>query len=129
LLNDVKAVGALLTHDLVNTAPIVPEIDYDQAPFRADEVGFSLRADGEGAVGIALNRAGSWGEQIEMAVFQAQDWVIELLAHKGRSPVWPECAMHPGSHPLTVTVADGAAVWICPRTSEVIAVVGSLGTR
>ena len=128
MLNDVKALGALLTRDLINTSPIVPEIDYDQAPFRDDEVGFTLRADGEGALGIALNPAGSWGEQVEMAVSQAQDWVIELLAHNGRSPVWPECALHPGSHPLTVTVADGTAVWICPKTSDVIAPVGSLGT-
>jgi hypothetical protein len=129
VLNDVEAVGALLMRDLADTSPIVPEIDYDQAPFRGDEVGFTLRSDGEDALRVVLNPAGSPAHQIEMAVSQAQDWVIELLADHGRSPVWPGCGRHPDSHPLTVTVADGTAVWICPKTSGVIASVGSLGAR
>ena len=129
MLNDVKALGALLTRDLADTSPIVPEIGYDRAPFRDDEEGFTLHADGEGTRSIALNRVGSPAEQVEMAISQAQDWVIELLAHNGREPIWPECRLHPGTHPLTVTAASGTAVWICPKTSDAIAEVGSLGAR
>ena len=126
MLTEVTALGAQLMRDLRQTSPIVPEIDYDQTPFRDDEEGFTLRADHEGERGIVLNHVGSPVEQVEMAISQAQDWIIDLLQHSGRPPIWPECRLHPGTHPLKVTDAAGTAVWSCPKTGDVIAPVGSL---
>ena len=125
MLNEVKELGTRLMRDLINTSPIVPEIDYDQAPFRDDEEGFTLRAEHEGERAIVLNRTGSRIDA-EMAISQAQDWIVELLWHRGRPPTWPECGSHPRTHPLSVADVAGTLVWVCPKTSDVIAPVGSL---
>ncbi|WP_433252037.1 hypothetical protein ACQPYK_07070 [Streptosporangium sp. CA-135522] len=57
---------------------------------------------------------------------QAQEWAVEALWSAGLPAVWPHCPLHPDSHPLTAEEKNGQAAWFCPRTGELIALIGEL---
>ena len=57
---------------------------------------------------------------------QVQDWEVEELAAAGRPATWPQCPAHPDSHPLSAEAVEGAAVWRCPASGEVVARIGEL---
>jgi hypothetical protein len=52
---------------------------------------------------------------------------VEELAAQGRPATWPECPIHPDTHPLTPLARDATAVWCCPRTGQVVSAIGALG--
>jgi len=56
-----------------------------------------------------------------------QEWEIEELFATGRPATWPECPVHPDSHPLSPEVRDGEAAWCCPASGQVICRIGALG--
>ena len=65
-----------------------------------------------------------WGEDEEEATvhlaFPLQDDILDWLW----GPVWPPCRGHP--HPAEAQIVAGKAVWVCPRTGETLAAIGSL---
>ena len=54
-----------------------------------------------------------------------QEWAVEARGRRAAA-TWPECPQHPGSHPLMAAVREGRAVWICPRTGDLVSDVGRL---
>ncbi|GGQ44584.1 hypothetical protein [Couchioplanes azureus] len=54
------------------------------------------------------------------------DELVEALPAAGYPAVWPECPLHPGSHPLEARTAGHEAMWTCPSADAGIAAIGSL---
>jgi hypothetical protein len=59
---------------------------------------------------------------------QVQEWAVEELCSVGRPTNWPQCPRHPQSHPLVAVLREGLAVWVCPKTADVVCEVGHLVT-
>ncbi len=119
VLRDMKASGAIL-----------PAIE-DQTHEDLDEdfVGALVRSpDGVSAVGIRIQASSPEAEQLVDLAAQLQEWEVEELSAAGRPAAWPECPEHPNSHPLSPELRDGAGVWCCPRTGEVVSAIGTLAT-
>jgi hypothetical protein len=76
--------------------------------------------------GISVLASDSEGQRIASLADQVQDWAVEALAAAGLPATWPECPLHPASHPLLATTSVGRAIWACPRQNQRIADVGSL---
>jgi hypothetical protein len=117
---------APVLHDLRSAGALLPRIgDTDVEP-GGDLVGVWFHApDGSGQV-VSVARGRPLCEQVAQAADQIQEWAVEALWRAGRSALWPECAAHPGSHPLAAEVRGGSAVWVCPQTNAVVAVIGQL---
>ncbi|WP_406331474.1 hypothetical protein [Streptomyces sp. NBC_00203] len=84
--------------------------------------------DGSGQ-GVGLGPGDSPAERLAGLADQVQDWAVEALWTEGESAVWPYCPWHPDSHPLTATVVEGAAVWVCPKGGQQVAPIGELPPR
>jgi hypothetical protein len=79
--------------------------------------------DGSGS-GIRIQWAAPLADRVADIADQVQEVAIEALWHEGFSATWPECPLHPNSHPLeAVSIAD-RAVWRCPTSTEAVAEVG-----
>ena len=50
-----------------------------------------------------------------------QDDILEAIC----GPAWPSCPGHP--HPAEPALCDGAAVWQCPATGEIVRPIGGIG--
>lgn len=84
-----------------------------------------LGGDGSG-MGVWSNLGLPQAEGLAHLADQVQDWAVEELARVGRPTNWPVCPEHPANHPLQAIVADGRAVWACPRSGDVHAEIGHL---
>jgi hypothetical protein len=83
-----------------------------------------LNQDGHGQ-GIQV-REGDRPHQLAQIADQVQEWAVEELWSRGRPATWPECPLHPDSHPLEPVVVAGTALWQCPKTAEPVAAIGEL---
>ncbi len=54
--------------------------------------------------------------------FKAADRLQSIIIEATRSMV-PICPLHPGQHPLSSGVVNGAAIWRCPKTGTSISEV------
>ncbi|MER7689564.1 hypothetical protein [Streptomyces sp. NPDC097610] len=73
---------------------------------------------------------GVYGVGLAEVADGVQDWAVEALWAEGESAVWPPCPAHPDSHPLSATVVEGVAVWVCPKEGEVpVCPIGELPPR
>jgi hypothetical protein len=73
---------------------------------------------------------GVYGVGLAEVADGVQDWAVEALWAEGESAVWPECPAHPDSHPLSATVVEEVAVWVCPQGGEVpVCPIGELPPR
>jgi len=123
---------APLLRDLRASGAIVPDV-LEQAWDRdTDSVTAYLQPPGSAGTmtsGTTRIRVLLTDDHVEGLVYlaeQVQDWEVEELWGAGRPATWPECPPHPGSHPLSAQVRDGAAVWCCPRSGDAIRVIGEL---
>lgn len=57
---------------------------------------------------------------------QVQEWEIEALWLSGKSVTWPNCPIHPATHPLIPALGKVHAEWHCPSTGDLIARIGAL---
>jgi hypothetical protein len=57
---------------------------------------------------------------------QVQEFVLEELGRLGLPATWPECPEHPGSHPLTPTLASAGPHWVCPKSGDLVSAIGEL---
>jgi hypothetical protein len=85
-----------------------------------------ITADRHSKAGIRVDAAAGPAEQIADVADQAADWLVESLPGAGLPAVWPECPLHPDSHPLQARVVEAVAVWTCPAGGETVVAVGSL---
>ena len=111
---DEAAVEALAPglEDLVRTCP-VPAGIVDESQEQGRPTLMLFTPDGSGA-GIWVDISLALAEQVAHAADQIQDWAVEALWQAGLPAVWPECDLHPDSHPLRATVIDGVPQWVCP---------------
>jgi hypothetical protein len=127
--------GALepILRDLRVSGAIVPDVlerawDDDEDAVCAY---ISAGGTGSGSTGVRLRLGYEPAERLVDLADQVQEWEVEELAVAGRSATWPECPVHPNSHPLEPAGHeqaghDRAAVWRCPSTHEIIASIGGL---
>jgi len=77
--------------------------------------------------GISMLSGESAVEQIVSLADQLQEVAIEALWTERLPVTWPQCVLHPDTHPLEPAVEAGQAIWRCPQSSTVVAAIGSLG--
>jgi hypothetical protein len=115
--------------DLTTTCRIQPTVEPwgpQASGDEGDQRWVMLReADGTGAgAGVRLGQPAA--DQVVELADHAQEWAVEALNAVGLPAVWPECRLHPDSHPLSPVVRRDIAVWLCPRDDVEIAVIGRL---
>jgi hypothetical protein len=114
----------IVKHDLDTGCTVAPEIRDDYA--EGDLVGIWLyEPDGTGRA-VSVPRGLAPAEQVVHLADQVQEWAVEALWRAGDSAVWPQCPLHPGTHPLASRLIGGRAAWTCPRTGTVVASIGGL---
>lgn len=79
------------------------------------------------AQGVFAMAAESLAERMASVADQVQEWAVEALWRAGRPASWPECPEHPNSHPLEPVVQQDRAVWVCPKTRQLVGDIGRLG--
>jgi hypothetical protein len=115
--------------DLVANCAVVAEFREAPGDFGVDQPGvWVLEPDGTG-IGISVVPGEGLTDQVAGLADQVQEWAVEALWSAGLPAVWPECPLHPDSHPLAVGVENEVAVWSCPRTDTVIVPVGELPAK
>jgi hypothetical protein len=78
--------------------------------------------------GVSVMIGESPDAQLASVADQVQEFIHEgILWYGGKPVVWPQCPLHPDSHPLA-PVVDGTQgpVWTCPRSAHVVARIGAL---
>ncbi|WP_187284425.1 hypothetical protein [Streptomyces sp. uw30] len=90
------------------------------------ELGLLLYAPDGSGQGVDLSMGATPEECLAGIADQVQDWAVEALWSEGESAVWPQCPAHPDAHPLTATVTDGTAMWVCPKSGTAFARIGRL---
>ncbi|QKV95544.1 hypothetical protein HUT19_30545 [Streptomyces sp. NA02950] len=127
MTEDLAAALRPVLRDLRATCSVRPIVR--AAPEEGDggeDMVFFWEADGSGR-GIGLWPGHGPADRIAQVAEQASDWAVEALCAALKPAVWPECPVHPDSHPLEAGVRGGVAVWSCPRTGQSVALVGELG--
>ncbi|MFI5554024.1 hypothetical protein [Streptomyces sp. NPDC051738] len=115
-----QALEAVL-HDLRAQCAVRPRLREDE------EYGLMLHAPDGSGQGLTIPPPGvTPAQRLASLAEQVQEWAVEALWSEGASAVWPHCPDHPDTHPLEAEVADGTAVWACPRSGSVFARVGGL---
>jgi hypothetical protein len=95
-------------------------------PASRDGVIAWVTTDGQSRVGLRTDRGRPAAERLADVADQVAEWLVEQLPAAGHPAVWPECPLHPGSHPLRARPDGQRAVWACPATDAVVAAVGEL---
>lgn len=86
-----------------------------------------IQGPGRTGTGISVRLAISPAAQVAELAEQLQNWAADQLHDAGLPPAWPACPEHPSQpHELAPEVRDGAAVWICGESGEVIWAIGAL---
>jgi hypothetical protein len=117
---------ALVLRDLGNSGAPVPDVrDKQWSNFPGQMTAMLHDTDGT-AQGVFAMASESLPQRIASVADQVQEWAVEALWHAGGPATWSECPMHPNSHPLTATVQEDRAVWICPRTGHLLNDIGRL---
>ena len=118
---------APVLRDLEDSGSVIPQVRDDQWSAVAGQVTAMLVSpDGTGQ-GVSVMTGESMVERIAAVADQVQEWAVEELCAVGRPTNWPQCPLHPGSHPVSAVVRDGRALWICPATGRPVSEIGQLG--
>lgn len=119
-----KAMEPLL-HDLAVTQALLPDVEdrsWDEDP---DVISaFIGRGHLDQGIRIRLSLP-SAARMVDLAS-QVQEWEIEELWAAGKNVSWPNCPIHPNSHPLSPRASDDDPKWCCPVTDKAICAIGSL---
>ncbi len=125
ILRDLRSSGAIIPD-------VVEEAHDDAGP---DRVAAWIQPPGTadsgavGSQGIYVQVDLSPPERIADLADQIQEWEVEELAAAGRPATWPECPLHPNSHPLAPRAHGDQAAWWCPVSGQLIAGIGALPPR
>jgi hypothetical protein len=117
---------APVLHDLGACGAPVPDVRDDQWSDFPGQVTAMLHDTDGTAQGVSAMAGETLPERIASVADQVQEWAVEALWRAGRPAVWPECPEHPDTHPLTATLREDRAVWICPRTGHLVNGIGRL---
>lgn len=127
----VREAAAPVLRDMAATGPIVLDVREEaHADNGSDVVCAWVRSSlGNAAMGISIYLASPVTKRVAELAEQLQEFELEELCAAGRSATWPECPEHPDSHPLEPAVRDDAAMWLCPRSGDVICAIGGWATH
>jgi len=138
--NRLAACLAPVLRDLAAAGVPAPEIRDEPwylGPDALTAVAYS--PDGSG-LGIRVLPGVPFADQVAVLADQFQGWAVEVRRAAGMSGLWPECPVHPNSHPLRTDVdtdtdngigagidtASGRAVWRCPESGRIVSAIGEL---
>jgi hypothetical protein len=121
--------------DLEVSGAIVPEVRYEAHDVegrdgREGVHAWITLADGTAGRDVWIpTEEASFAGQVWWLADQLKEWEIDELWRACRSATWPECPVHPDSHPLQPDVeGEDNAVWRCPRSGQIICPIGALGS-
>jgi len=119
---------AAVLADLHAAGAIVPDIqERAHEDFGPDVVSAWIQSPhGMGGMGIRVYLSQPPAERLADLADQIQEWEVEELCAAGRPATWPECPLHPGTHPLSAQPHAAQAVRCCPKTGQVISPIGAL---
>ncbi len=123
-----REAAAPLLADLTASGMSLPDIREEAHEERAaaSVCAWIQGPDGTGE-GISVMLDSSPAERVAELAEQFQNWAADQLHEAGRLPAWPRCPEHPSSpHRLEPEVRDGAAVWACLESGQVIWAIGAL---
>lgn len=129
-----RATAEPILRDLRTSGAIVPDVvgeAHDDAG--PERVAAWIQPPGTGdsqavgSQGIYVQVDVSPPERLADLADQIQEWEVEELSAAGRPATWPECPLHPNSHPLAPQAQGNQAAWCCPASGQLIAVIGALG--
>jgi hypothetical protein len=121
--------AAPLLRDLAATGMSLPDIREEAHEDRGTEAVCAwIQGPGRTGEGLCIWLDGSPARRVEQLAEQFQSWAADQLHDAGRPPAWPGCPghEHPAPYRLEPDVRDGAAVWVCPGTGQVIGKIGTL---
>jgi hypothetical protein len=115
---------APVLRDLENSGSVVPDIHDNQwSDFEGQVMAMLYGPDGSGQ---GVSTMTTEPERVASVADQVQVWAVEQLCSIGQPTNWPPYPQHPDSHPLSVVVRNGRAVWNCPKTGHVVSEIGQL---
>ena len=115
----------LLRHDLEATIGYRLSVLPRPAVFDQDVDSVWLVGRARSRTGVLATTGLSTVELILQVAEHVQDFVQEEMAVVSGSN-WPECPIHPGTHPAQPKDVGGVATWTCPRVGASIAPIGTL---
>src|SRR6478735_363115 len=102
-------------HDVVRGTPIDLEVVDEPAVDNTSTDSFWLIGLHGTRTGVVVTVALQPSHLLASLAAQVQDFLHEELPGRGLPALWPECPLHPHSHPLSPEVgAQMVAVWLCP---------------
>lgn len=101
-----------------------PEVVLKDSTSSPAQIVMLMARDGTG-LGFRIEAGEDYFDLVARAAEKVQEWVFDQVQETGVSN-WPPCPLHPGSHPLFVSVEMEQAVWRCRKRDVVVSVVGSL---
>lgn len=125
----VQETAAPVLRDLAATRVIVLDVQEEAHSDQGPGVvcAWVRGTDGKTGTGISILLAIPAAQRVAELAEQLQELELEELSAAGRPATWPECPEHPDSHPLEPSVQNDAAVWLCPRSRNVICAIGGIG--
>ncbi|GAB3812456.1 hypothetical protein [Kribbella italica] len=117
VVRDLERTGGLTLRVL--DEPVDNSYDYESV--------WMMSAAAPGRTGLMAPRWFGDAERVVHVADQVQEFILEELWGLGRSATWPECAEHPGSHPLEARLTDDGPGWVCPKSGRTGARIGELG--
>jgi hypothetical protein len=112
--------------DIARTVAVPIEIrDEEWSSFPGQLTAMIYTQDGTGT-GVSVMAYDELAQRVALAADQLQDIVVEALWTAERSTSWPECPIHPGTHPLNAELTAAGPMWRCARSGVDIVEIGSL---
>lgn len=104
--------------DLTSTTELRPDVSVDFTD--PSELQYWYKSEGGGSHGSSLGL----NEDEESATVRLADLIQDDALDDLWGLAWPSCPGH--SHPAQPALHDGRATWVCPRSGEALAIIGTL---
>jgi hypothetical protein len=112
--------------DLRGSGAPVPELGDEDWGGNPEEFATAMMHSLDGtAIGVQVSLEAAEPDRIVEVAEQVQEWAIERLWGTTATN-WPVCPNHPNTHPMTASVKDGVARWVCPRDGSPFPAIGAL---
>jgi hypothetical protein len=120
----IRALEPVLADLRVSGTP-VPELGDEDWGGNPQSVTAMVHSSDGTAIGVHVSLEAAEPDRIVEVAEQVQEWAIEQLWGTTATN-WPVCPNHPNTHPMTTSVKDGVARWVCPRDGTPFAAIGAL---
>lgn len=104
--------------DVIGTTHLRPVVAVDFTD--PNELHYWYQSEGGSSHGASLGR----DDDEESATVRLADLIQDDALEDLWGPTWPTCPGH--SHPARPSLHDGRATWVCPRSRQALAIIGTL---